>query len=193
MNSFYSRDELISLGFSKIGENVLISKKSSIYGANNIAIGNNVRIDDFCILSGKIDIGDYIHISAYTGLFAGSEGIEIKDFATISSRCCLYAISDDYSGVTMTNPMISDEYRKIYGGKVVINKHAIIGSGCTVLPNVDIGEGAAVGAMSLVTKDLEAWNIFAGIPVRKLKERKKDILSLEQQMISDSQKEKNDD
>lgn len=190
MNSFYSRDELISLGFNKVGENVLISKKASIYGNNNITIGDNVRIDDFCILSGKIKIGSYIHISAYTGLFAGEEGIEICDFATISSRCCIYAISDDYSGITMTNPMIDDKYRKIYGGKVVINKHAIIGSGCTVLPMVNIGEGAAVGAMSLVTKNLEQWNIFAGIPVKKIKDRKKDILALEQQMLSDIQKEK---
>ena len=70
MNSYYDNAELLTLGLKHFGDNVLISKKASIYGANNIVIGNNVRIDDFVILSGNITIGDYVHIAAYSGLFA---------------------------------------------------------------------------------------------------------------------------
>jgi serine acetyltransferase len=50
--SFLSREKLMEIGFKSIGENVLLSSKASIYGPENIEIGNNVRIDDFCILSG---------------------------------------------------------------------------------------------------------------------------------------------
>ena len=81
MNSFYTEKELKAIGFKKLGKNVLISKKASIYGANNMEIGNNVRIDDFCFLSGRIILGDYIHISAYSKKEEGKEGIEMEDFS----------------------------------------------------------------------------------------------------------------
>ena len=70
MSSFYSNEELESLGFKKIGQNALISRKASIYGASSIEIGNDVRIDDFCFLSGNIKLGNNIHISAYSALIA---------------------------------------------------------------------------------------------------------------------------
>lgn len=176
MNSFYSKEELETIGLKNIGENVLISRKASIYGAENICIGNNVRIDDFCILSGKIIIGNNIHISAYTGLFAGRYKIVLEDYATISSRCAIYAESDDYSGRSITNPMNEGPFRKVYGGDVRFSRHVIIGSGSTVLPNVILNEGAAVGAMSLVNKDIEGWTINAGIPCRKIRERERELL-----------------
>lgn len=183
MNSFYSEEELKILGLKSFGKNVLISRNACIYGAQNISIGDNVRIDDFCILSGKIDIGSWIHISAYTGLFGGDEGIELKDFVTISSRCCIYAISDDYSGGCMTNPMVDEEFRHTYGGKVTFEKHAIIGSGCTVLPNVVLHEGASVGAMSLIKRDLEPWCMYAGIPAVKIRDREKKAKEYEEKML----------
>ncbi|MFI3326699.1 MAG: acyltransferase, partial [Clostridia bacterium] len=110
MNSFYSQEELESIGFKSFGKNVLISRKVSIYGAKNISIGNNVRIDDFCILSGKITLGNYIHVSAYSSIFAGEAEVVFKDFVTFSSRSIVYAVSDDYSGEHMTNPMVPEKY-----------------------------------------------------------------------------------
>lgn len=182
MNSFYLQEELDQMGFRSLGTNVLISRKASIYGAKNISIGDHVRIDDFCILSGKITLGSYIHISAYTALFAGDAGIVLKDFSGISSRCAVYAITDDYSGAAMANAMVPDAYRHVISGQVVLEKHALVGSGCTVLPGVCVGEGSAVGCMSLVNRSLEPWGIYAGIPCRRLKDRSKEMLRLEKEM-----------
>jgi len=182
--SFYQPQELAELGLKSYGKNVLISRKCSIYGASNISIGNNVRIDDFCVLSGKIEIGNFVHIGAASLLFGGEYGIIMKDFSGLSSRCVIYTESDDYSGEWMTNPAIPDEFRKVYGGQVTIGKHAIIGTGSTILPNVEIGEGSSVGAMGLVTKSLEPWGIFLGSPPRKLKDRDKRILSLENDFLA---------
>lgn len=179
MDSFYSEEELANLGIASIGKNVLISRKASIYGGDNIQIGNNVRIDDFCILSGKIQLGSFIHISAYTSLFGGKEkGIVMEDYTTVSSRCVIYALSDDYSGEYMTNAVIPKEFTNVIEDKVEIRKYAIVGTGCTVLPGVVIGEGAAVGAMSLVNKDLDGWIIYAGIPCKKLKPRSTKLLDV---------------
>lgn len=181
MNSFYTEIELISVGFKVVGENVLISKKVSIYSAENICIGNNVRIDDFCILSGKICIGNYVHIAPYSALYGGENGIKVDDYANISSKITIYSISDDYSGETMTNPMIPNKYKKIQSEEVIIGKHVILGSGCVVLPGVTLKEGSAFGAMTLINKDSESWSINAGIPFKKLKNRSKGLLKLEEE------------
>ncbi|WP_299179817.1 acyltransferase [uncultured Chryseobacterium sp.] len=175
MNSFYTENELQQLGFKSIGKNVLISRNASFYGAQNMSIGNNVRIDDFCILSGNIVLGSYIHISAYTALY-GAMGIELEDYSGLSPRCTIFSASDDFSGKTLIGPMIDKEFTNVTGGKVTIRKYSQIGAGCIVLPSVEIGEGVAVGAMSLVTKSLESWYIYSGIPCTKLKERSKELL-----------------
>lgn len=183
MNSFYSEDELIKIGLKSIGKNVSISRKSSIYGAENISIGNNVRIDDFCILSGKISLGNYIHIAAYSTLYGSEKGINIQDFSNISSRVCIYAITDDYSGETMTNPMIPIQYKNIISKPVTIKRHSIIGSGCIILPGVIINEGSAFGAMTFINHDSEPWSINVGIPFHKINDRSKNLLMLEKQFI----------
>ncbi len=184
MNSFYSETELVEIGFHSIGENVMISRKCSIYSPQRISIGNNVRIDDFCILSGNLRIGDYVHVAAACLLFGGNDGIVMEDFTAISSRSALYAESDDYSGSALSNPTVPQEYRKIHGGGIIMRKHSIIGAGCTVLPGVIIGEGSSIGAMSLINKSLDAWGIYVGIPCRYINERNKDLLKMEQDLLS---------
>lgn len=185
MNSFYSEIELKELGFASVGENVCVSRKCSIYGASNIHIGSHVRIDDFCILSGKIELGNFIHIAAYSALYGGSKGICVRDFANISSRVCVYALSDDYSGESMTNPMVPDCYKKVDHGRVEIGKHCIIGTGSTVLPHVLIEEGCAFGAHSFINRTCPAWGIYAGIPVTRIRERSKNLLKYEADLLQE--------
>lgn len=179
MTSFYLEEELKDLGLKQYGKDVRISRKCSIYGAENICIGNHVRIDDFCLLSGNIVIGDYVHISAYASMFAGTSQIEIGDYVAISSRIAIYAESDDYSGESMVNPMVPEQFRHVVSENVIVGRHVIIGTGSTVLPGVTVGEGASVGAMSLINKDILPWTINAGIPCRKIRERSRKLLEYE--------------
>lgn len=179
INSFYSAEELKRLGIKEYGNNIKISRYARIYSPEKIKMGNNVRIDDYSILSGNIVLGSNIHIAAYCGLFAGDYEIVLEDFTTLSSRCAVYALTDDYSGETMTNPTVAKEYKNVTGGRVTIGKHSIIGTGTTIFPNITVGEGVAVGSMSLINKDLEEWGIYYGIPCKKYKDRKKDLLLLE--------------
>ena len=181
MSSFYSEKELIKIGLKKIGKNVQVSRLVQFYSPDQIEMGNNVRIDDYCILSGKIKLGDYVHIAPYCGLY-GRGGIEMKDFSGLSSRVSIYSSNDDYSGETLTNPTVPDKFRNVEYAEVTISKHCIIGSGAIILPGIEIGEGAAVGAMSLCNRDIDEWTIFAGIPAKYIKKRKKDLIMKEREL-----------
>jgi len=175
MNSFYKEEELAQLGLNKYGNNVLISRKCSIYSSEKISIGNNVRIDDFCILSGSITLHSNIHIGAFCALY-GSKGIEMEDYTGLSPRTTIFSAMDDFSGDFLISPMAPSQYTNVTGGLVLIKRYSQIGSGCTIMPNLTINEGTAIGAMSLVNKDLKEWSIFAGIPAKYLKARSKKLL-----------------
>lgn len=175
--AIYTVEELKKMGIKEVGEDVYISKKASFYSPNKICIGNHVRIDDFCILSGKINIGNYIHIAAYSALYGGDAGIEILDYSNISSRVTIYGVSDDYSGMTMTNPMIPEEYKNVMSAHVKIEKHVIIGATSVVLPGCILKEGSAFGSFSFINKSSDPWSVNAGIPVKKIKNREKKLLT----------------
>lgn len=178
MNSnFYNEKELKSLGFKSYGSNVLISRRCSIYGAQNITIANNVRIDDFCILSGNIKIGNYVHISAYSALY-GQYEIEIEDFCGVSARGTIYSAIDDFSGEYMISPMVPKKFTNISTGKVILKKYTQLGYNTVIFPGCILNEGVATGAMSLIKNDVPAWKIVAGIPAKVIKDRKKDLIEL---------------
>lgn len=181
----YKREDLLKLGFRSVGENVAISDKASFYSPELISIGNHVRVDDFCILSGNIVIGGYVHVAAYSALFGGKKGIIVSDFANISSRVNIYALSDDYSGESMTNPMIPDHYKRVTHEKVWIGRHVIIGAGSIILPGAILNDGAAFGALSLVKGNIPGWTMNVGIPCRTIRERKKDLLRQEREFMEE--------
>lgn len=188
MTSFYTDEELNELrgqGFRHIGVGCMISRKASFYGQEQIAIGDYVRIDDFCILSGHIEIGSYVNIAAYDALYGGDDGIFIDDFANFAPRVTVFSVCDDYSGETMTNSMIPDEYKNVRSAPVHIGRHVIIGSTSVVLPGVHVNEGGSFGSFSFINHDSEPWSINAGIPFRRIKERSRNLLEIEQRFLSD--------
>jgi dTDP-4-amino-4,6-dideoxy-D-glucose acyltransferase len=179
---YLNEEQLKNLGLRSYGENVKISDKASIYGAGNISIGSNVRIDDFCILSAgkEIIIENYVHIACYSSLI-GHEVIHMKNFSGLSSRVTILSSSDDYSGKSMTNPTVPSEYLNIYSAPVVLGEHVIIGATSIILPGVDLGWGVAIGAMSLVKYSIPIMaTIYAGNPLKYIKRRDIEFKVLEE-------------
>jgi len=184
--AFLERDELKKMGFAKLGRNVFISDKASIYNAKNISIGNNVRIDDFCVISageGGVELGNYIHIAVFSSLI-GAGKITMNDYSCISSRVSVYSSNDDYSGKAMTNSMVPDKFKSVIHKKVFLDKHVIVGSGSIILPGAILEEGVAVGALSLVNKKCDAFGIYAGNPLRRIKSRKQDLKQKEKLLLN---------
>jgi acetyltransferase-like isoleucine patch superfamily enzyme len=182
---YFESDALRLFGFREVGENVRIAKNATLIGLGNISIGSNVRIDGNAVIaahSGSIELGSYIHIGG--GCFLGcTGGIVLEDFAGLSQGVCIYSGTDDYTGRGLTNPTVPSKYLKPTLGRVVLERHVIVGSGSVVLPGVRIGEGASVGALSLVTKSLDGWGVYFGSPVRRLKSRSKAMLEMEKALL----------
>ena len=167
--------------FKKVGKNMNISPMIRLYHPEMIEMGDNVRIDDFCVLSGGagLKIGNHIHIACGCYLFAGA-GIILEDFVQLSGRTTLLSQSDDMSGHSLVGPCIPTLFKPfLKSGLITLKRHTFIGTGTTILPGVTIGEGVSVGAMSLVKEDLAPWTVYAGVPVKRIKERSREILTLE--------------
>lgn len=153
--------------------NVKTFEFTKIIGIENIDFGEYVIIDDFVLIYARehITIGNYVHIASFTSISGGGELI-MEDFSVISSGCRIVTGTDDFKNVGFGNSTIADEFRNITTGKIQLKKFVIIGGNSVVLPGVTIGEGASVGAGSVVTRDLEPWGIYIGN--RKTGERNKE-------------------
>lgn len=177
--AFLTTDQLKKMHFKSIGNNVLISDKCSIYNPELISIGSNVRIDDFCIISAGekgIKIGNYVHIACYVSLI-GKELIDIGNYVGVSSKTAIYSSSDDYSGNFLTGPTIENEFKNVDDRPVILEEHVIVGALSIILPGVCIKNGTAIGSLSLVSKNVESWGIYAGVPLKFIKQRSKNMLS----------------
>lgn len=184
---YYSEEELHNFGFKSIGKNVQIKKNVGIFFTENVSIGDNVRIDDnVVIIAGgeETKIGNYVHI-AVNCCIAASSGFEMCDFSGLAPGVMIFTGSDDYSGNKLTNSTVARKYIGGDSGKVTLGRHVIIGAGSVILPNVEVGEGASVGALSLVIKSLEPWNVYFGNPAKRLKSRSKRLLDLEKKFLAE--------
>jgi galactoside O-acetyltransferase len=176
-----SSNKAYELPFRRIGKDVFVWEKSQILAPERISIGDSVIIDDFVLLMGGEEtiLGSFVHIAAFSSLVGGGRLI-MEDFAGLSGGGRVYTGNDDYGGGSLTGPTVPAPYRHPIRGFVRIARHAIVGANAVILPNVTIGEGAVVGAGSLIVRDCEPWTVNVGSPARQVKARPRErILELE--------------
>jgi dTDP-4-amino-4,6-dideoxy-D-glucose acyltransferase len=171
----YTQEDYRQIGLGSVGQNVQIDKSVIFIKPEKVHIGNNVRIDAFCIFSAGsgITIGNNVHIAAYVQLAGNGGHIQVSDFAGISARTSIYTATDDYREGYLTGPTVPDEYKKVRKGPVVLDKHVIVGCGSVILPNVTLKIGSSVGALTLINKDVQEYEIVAGRPPQLLGHRDK--------------------
>jgi galactoside O-acetyltransferase len=80
------------------------------------------------------------------------------------------------------------QYRKILRARVELGRHVIVGANSIIFPGVTMGEGSSVGSCSMVTKSTDPWTVYFGVPAKKIKPRKRDMLELELQYLGESPK-----
>jgi dTDP-4-amino-4,6-dideoxy-D-glucose acyltransferase len=169
-SSFLSEREVAELGFATVGRSVRISRFARFYGASRVRLGDEVRIDDFAVLSAGpagIALEGHNHIAVSAFVFGE---VTFRPWSTLSSRAAIYSTTDDFAIDTHTYPHAA-RGRVLVEGPVVIGSLVVIGTGSTVLPGVTITDGVSVGAMSLVTRSIDVPGVYAGVPARFLKPR----------------------
>ncbi len=184
--AYYSKEELHKIEFKSLGNNVSISKQASLDKSHLMEIGMNSRIDDFCSLSGNISIGRNVHVAVHSSITASQELARLDDFSGMAFSSHIFTSSDDYSGESMTNPTVPIKFKRIVHGEVILARHVIIGSGSMIFPGVEVAEGCAVGALSIVNKNTQPWGIYVGTPARRVKDRSKNLLEFEKQYLLES-------
>jgi acetyltransferase-like isoleucine patch superfamily enzyme len=181
---FLNSRELKKINFKYIGRNVKISNRSSIYNPEFIVVGDNSRVDDFCLISGMVKVGNNVHIAAFCNIAGGVKGVILEDFVGLSYGCTIFSQSDDYSGKTLTNPTIPDLFKNVKRKSVIIKKHSIIGTNSCVFPGVIIEEGCSFGANSTIKHSTKPWGIYAGVPLKRIKNRSRELLELEKKFLN---------
>ena len=115
-----------------------------------------------CSVGKNVFVGDFVRVD-----LNHANMIEIEEGVHIASGCRLLCHQRD-----MSNYFVGDDYANLgyHVKKVVLKKGCSIGMETFILPGVVVGEGAIVGAGSLVTKDVPAWTIATGRPAKVIKE-----------------------
>lgn len=154
----------------RLGRSVYIADGVTIYedrGEGMISIGDFARIHDFVYLQtgagGSITIGSRTHIQAHCHLSAYLGSINIGDHVQIAPNCGFYPYDHSFAADL---PIDQQPFRS--RGPIEIADGAWLGFGAIVLSGVRIGEGAVIGAGSVVTRDVPAMAIAAGNPARVL-------------------------
>lgn len=167
-----------------MGENVISSLKFC---------GKEVKLYPLCkiIRAEYAELDDYAKILDYTFIDAG-ESFKLGKYSIITWHCLVEGRAKTFIGdrcfigpgsklLTSTYSIkgyyscefLPEECFKIEYGDITIKDDAYLGANCTIMPGVTIGEGAVVGANTLVNKNLEPWGIYVGIPCKKIGERQR--------------------
>jgi len=183
MSGWQTIQELTEKGIVVYGKNILVSTSVNIYNPSNLILHDNIRIDDFTIISckGKVEIFNNVHIGSHC-MISSSTNIIFGNYSGISSGVKLFGNCDDFSGDFLTNPTIPRNFLNVQTGDIILEEHVLIGASSIVLPNCVLKKGTAIGALSLVKKNTEEWKIYGGTPIKFLKERNKGCILFQQQL-----------
>jgi acetyltransferase-like isoleucine patch superfamily enzyme len=151
---------------------VTIHEWVRVLGADRIAIGSHVLVDDFVFIDGRagMTIGSWVHISMFASIHGGGTA-RIGDFVNVAAGARLITGTDTFDGTALAGAPVPDEFRAVDRGTIVLEDHVMLASNAVVLTDVTIGEGAVIGAGSVVTADIPPWTVAFGQPARPQRDR----------------------
>lgn len=154
-------EEYVSIGSNvQLGKNIKFSKFINLYGCK---IGDDTKIGAFVEIQKNATIGKRCKVSSHTFI---CEGVTVEDNVFIGHNVTF--INDTYPRATTSSGELQTE-KDWKVESTLVKKGASIGSGVTILANIVIGEGALVGAGSVVTKDVPSFSVVAGNPAKVIR------------------------
>jgi len=175
-NIFFDRSKL-----KYCGNNVIIGKTVRIRKPEEVSIGDGTIIDDFTYISCGLTIGKNCHIASNVSISGGEGHLYIGNYTTISNHTSIHCSSSDYKKVSLDLPSVPKD--KQFGGTISdihIGDYVVVGAHSCILPQVNLPEGFACGAYTLVkNKKYLPYYLYTGIPAKSVCKRKGKIKLLD--------------
>jgi acetyltransferase-like isoleucine patch superfamily enzyme len=172
----YTLEELRALGI-KVGKGTKVTRSVQFF-STDVEIGENCRIDHGTVITGRVRIGNRVHLAPYCILY-GKAGIDIGNYSGFGAFTVIHSESDDYSGLSMFGPCVPDDFQPCKERKPVwIGRNVLTGTRVTIMPGVTLHDGACIGAHSLVKRTCDPDTIYAGVPAKRIKDRQVEIWAL---------------
>ena len=160
----------------------IISKNIRVRHPEHFIVGEDSIVDDFSYFSTRVRIGRCSHIASGCTVGGGAaHEFRVGDFCSVSAGVRIWCTSDDFANdlVTIIPPDIESVKTHLITGDVRMEDFTAVGVNSVVLPGNVIPEGTVIGAMSLVPAHFhfEPWSVYAGIPIRRLRNRNREAVS----------------
>lgn len=173
-----------SRGLKHCGVGAVIYDPVIILKPHVIEIGDFTRIDGLTKLEGGegIVLGRWVHVCSFAHLNIGGGRLVVGDGVNFSSGCRVISGGNTLAGLSMS--AAAPIYRQIIERKVTtLHDNSSVFAGAILLGGVTLHEGAIAAAGAVVTKDIPAWEVWAGNPARKIGERKPHLGTLIAQRV----------
>jgi galactoside O-acetyltransferase len=167
-NIFFELKDLAYLGRgARVGRCVRVRQP------DRVRIGDFTIIDDFTYISGGFEIGQFGHVAPNVSLIGARGTIRCGDFVGFAAGSCVYASSSDYLAASLELPGVPKEFQ--VGGStedVFLSDHVLLGSNTVILPGVNLPEGVATAAHTVLRKrKYRPWTLYGGVDGRPLAQR----------------------
>ncbi|MBP7764790.1 MAG: acyltransferase [Syntrophaceae bacterium] len=151
---------------SDIYEPVIILKPDMV------KIADTARIDSFVKIEGGqgVHIGNYVHISSFAHVNIGGGKVILQEHSNVSSGAKILGGSNKKEGLSMSSASPS-ALQVVERKTTVLREYAFLGVNSVVMPGITIGTGAVIGAGAVVTKDVPDYEIWVGVPAKKIGRR----------------------
>jgi acetyltransferase-like isoleucine patch superfamily enzyme len=191
---FLLRKKLYPMLFRRVGRGFIIGRNVVIRHPGSIEIGDNVTIDDNCLVDGRgageagVVLEDHVILNRNCMVLAKSGSIRLGRHTTFGSNSVVVSLSGVETGekvMTAGNCYLSAGAYQVDGapgavmdqpaytkGPIRVGAGAWLGTGAVLLDAVTVGEGAVVGAGAVVNKDIPPNAIAVGVPARVLRTRR---------------------
>lgn len=148
--------------------NYHLHRTAKLIAHAKIQIGANTEIKDYVIIQSftSVVIGEHCQINPFTVLYGGE--IYIGNNVMIAPHCVIASGNHDFK--QLEKPMIHAGI--LTKGPIIIEDDVWIGANVSIVDGVKIGKGAVIAASSCVTKNVGPYEIYAGVPAKKIGQRK---------------------
>jgi acetyltransferase-like isoleucine patch superfamily enzyme len=152
------------------GEGVLVFSGALILKPEAVSIGDGSRVDDFTRIEGGdgVEIGRNVHVSSFCSIFAGGAA-RLGDYSCMAQGSRILTGSEQLDAAMSS--VAPADWRRVVREVSVLDHLAFLGANAVLMPGVEVGVGAVVGAGAVVTRDVPPWEVWAGVPARRLSRR----------------------